>query len=140
MLRRLGSRHTPKRAPRADSTAATFTFLDIGADRAASWRRCSGSTHGRAENRGAPVGARICVASVMGRLRERRESMGLGALDVAERARCPVEVVLRAELGAAVPIGLHLQEALARAYGLGRREYVDLALEAAEEFVRDTTR
>ena len=65
-------------------------------------------------------------------LRSVREELGLNAVQLAERADVPVEVVLRAEFGEAVPRGDDIRERLAAAYGLEVRSYLDLALDAAE--------
>ena len=50
----------------------------------------------------------------------------------AERAAVPVEVVLRAEFGEALPPGDDVRARLAAAYDLELRTYLDLALDAAE--------
>ena len=68
-------------------------------------------------------------------LRSVREEMRLTAADLAERADCPVEVVLRAEFGMSVPVGDELRVRLAGAYELDPREYLSLALDAAERSV-----
>lgn len=65
-------------------------------------------------------------------LRARREAMSLTALEVAMLARCPVEVVLRAEFGMHVPHDRHLLARLASAYRIGVDAYLRLALDAAE--------
>jgi hypothetical protein len=64
-------------------------------------------------------------------LRALREAMGATALDLAGEARCPVEVLLRAEFGLSLPIG-DARRRLAAAYRLAVEDYVRLALEAAE--------
>lgn len=58
--------------------------------------------------------------------------MGLNAVQLAERARVPVEVVLRAEFGESLPPGDDIRVRLAAAYGIELRAYLDLALDAAE--------
>ncbi|MHC4550000.1 MAG: hypothetical protein ACYTEZ_14605 [Planctomycetota bacterium] len=65
-------------------------------------------------------------------LRALRESLGLTAPELADRAECPVEVVLRAEFGMAVPVGEGLRVRLAAAYRLAPTEYLRLALDEAE--------
>jgi hypothetical protein len=67
-----------------------------------------------------------------GTLRARREALGLNAIEVARRAGCPVEVVLRAEFGLCVPVGEALRRRLALCYDLGPMEYVRMALDAAD--------
>lgn len=57
--------------------------------------------------------------------------MGATALDLAEEAGCPVEVLLRAEFGVSVPRAEHRRR-LAAAYRLHLDDYVRLALEEAE--------
>jgi len=64
-------------------------------------------------------------------LRGLRESMGMNPFDLADEARCPVEVLLRAEFGIALPRG-DLRGRLAAAYRLPVSDYVRLALDAAE--------
>jgi transcriptional regulator with XRE-family HTH domain len=68
-------------------------------------------------------------------LRGRRKRLGLTALQLADRAACPVEVVLRAEFGMAVPVDRGLRMRLAAAYGLEPMDYLRLALDAAERSV-----
>ena len=70
-------------------------------------------------------------------LRERREALGLNAIEIARKAGCAVEVVLRAESGSCVPVDDALRCRLASCYGLGPKEYVRLALDAAEDAVRE---
>jgi len=65
-------------------------------------------------------------------LRTRREALGLTALEVAARAGCPVEVVLRAEFGTHLPHDRRLLARLAGAYGVSGEAYLRLALDAAE--------
>ena len=65
-------------------------------------------------------------------LRAQREATGLTALDIAARADCPVEVVLRSEFGISVPVDRGLRGRLAVAYGLSADAYLRLALDAAE--------
>jgi hypothetical protein len=57
--------------------------------------------------------------------------MGATALDLAERAACPVETLLRAEFGLSLPRG-DQRRRLAAAYHLAVDDYVRLALEEAE--------
>jgi hypothetical protein len=57
--------------------------------------------------------------------------MGATALDLAAEAACPVEVLLRAEFGLALP-PLDLRRRLAAAYRLALGDYVRLALDEAE--------
>jgi transcriptional regulator with XRE-family HTH domain len=64
-------------------------------------------------------------------LRIVREAMGLTPLDLAARVGCPVEVVLRAEFGLALPRE-EVRARLAAAYRLALEDYVRLALEEAE--------
>lgn len=64
-------------------------------------------------------------------LRARREAMGATPFEFATRAGCPVETLLRAEFGLALPAE-RLRPRLAAAYCLGVTEYVRLALDAAE--------
>jgi transcriptional regulator with XRE-family HTH domain len=64
-------------------------------------------------------------------LRHIREAMGLSPFDLAREARCPVEILLRAEFGIAVPHG-EVRRRLASAYRLPPAEYLRLALDAAE--------
>lgn len=68
-------------------------------------------------------------------LRGRRKRLGLTALQVADRAACPVEVVLRAEFGMAVPLDRGTRVRLAAAYQLQPMDYLRLALDAAERAV-----
>lgn len=64
-------------------------------------------------------------------LRGLRETMGMTPFDLAEEAQCPVEVLLRAEFGIALPRE-ELRRRLAAAYRLPLSDYVRLALDAAE--------
>ena len=68
-------------------------------------------------------------------LRGRRKRLGLTALQLADRAACPVEVVLRAEFGMAVPADRGIRARLAEAYGIEPMDYLRLALDAAERSV-----
>lgn len=68
-------------------------------------------------------------------LRGRRKRLGLTALQVADRAACPVETLLRAEFGMAVPVDRGIRARLAAAYGLEPMDYLRLALDAAERSV-----
>ena len=69
-------------------------------------------------------------------LRDIREAMGLTATQLADVADCPVEVLLRAEFGVTLPVGEAVRGRLAHAYRLNRREYLRLALDAAEHATR----
>ena len=64
-------------------------------------------------------------------LRSLREGLGLNAVELAEIAAVPVEVVLRAEFGESLPPGDDVRSRLAEAYGIEPRAYIDLALDAA---------
>ncbi len=66
-------------------------------------------------------------------LRALREATGFTALEVAARAGCPVEIVLRAEFGVSVPLDRGLRGRLAAAYGVSVDAYLRLALDAAEQ-------
>jgi hypothetical protein len=68
-------------------------------------------------------------------LRARREAIGFTALEIAARADCPVEVVLRAEFGIEVPREGGLRGRLAAAYCMSAETYVRLALAAAERAI-----
>lgn len=68
-------------------------------------------------------------------LRGRRKRLGLTALELADRAACPVEIVLRAEFGMAVPVDRGVRARLAAAYQLKPVDYLRLALDAAERAV-----
>ena len=57
--------------------------------------------------------------------------MGVTPFDLAREAQCPVEVLLRAEFGIAVPRD-DVRRRLAAAYRLPPAEYLRLALEEAE--------
>jgi len=64
-------------------------------------------------------------------LRALREAMGATALELADEAACPVEILLRAEFGLSLPHG-DARQRLAEAYRLAVEDYVRLALEEAE--------
>jgi len=64
-------------------------------------------------------------------LRALREAMGVTALELADEASCPVEILLRAEFGLSLPPGEHRRR-LAAAYRLPIDEYTRLALDEAE--------
>ncbi|MCK6458261.1 MAG: helix-turn-helix domain-containing protein [Planctomycetes bacterium] len=64
-------------------------------------------------------------------LRALRESMGATALELADRAGCPVEILLRAEFGLSLPAGAE-RHRLAAAYRVPVEDYVRLALDEAE--------
>jgi len=68
-------------------------------------------------------------------LRALREAMGATPFELAAQAGCGVEVVLRAEFGVALPHE-SFRPRLARAYRLPLKEYVRLALDAAERAAR----
>lgn len=57
--------------------------------------------------------------------------MGLTPFDLAREARCPVEVLLRAEFGIALPQE-DVRRRLAAAYRLAAGDYLRLALDEAE--------
>lgn len=65
-------------------------------------------------------------------LQGRRVALGLTALEMAGRAGCAVEVVLRAEFGMHVPHDRGVLARLAAAYCLAADKYLRLALDAAE--------
>jgi len=67
-------------------------------------------------------------------LRERREAMGLNALEFADAARCPVEVLVRLEMGEQLPREQY-RPGLAEAYGLSVEDFLRLALDIAERRV-----
>jgi transcriptional regulator with XRE-family HTH domain len=67
----------------------------------------------------------------MARLSAVREALGLTAFEMAARADCTVEALLRAEFGIALP-AREYRLRLAAAYGLGLDEYTRLALDEAE--------
>jgi transcriptional regulator with XRE-family HTH domain len=73
------------------------------------------------------------------RLRSRREELGVTALQMAQAIGCSVQTVLNAEFGVELPKGEDLRDRLARAYQLTPREYIELALDAAEAFSRSET-
>jgi hypothetical protein len=64
-------------------------------------------------------------------LRALREALGATALQLADEAACPVEILLRAEFGLSLPKG-EQRARLAAAYHLAVEDYVRLALEEAE--------
>lgn len=68
-------------------------------------------------------------------LRGQRKRLRLTALQVADRAACPVEIVLRAEFGMAVPVDRGIRARLAAAYEIEPLDYLRLALDAAERSV-----
>ena len=68
-------------------------------------------------------------------LRGWRKRLGLTALQLADRAACPVEILLRAEFGMAVPVDRGIRARLAAAYELDPMDYLRLALDAAERSV-----
>jgi transcriptional regulator with XRE-family HTH domain len=67
----------------------------------------------------------------LGSLRARREKLGLTALELAAEAACPVEVLLRAEFGLAVPRAAERRR-LAKAYRLPLDAYLRLVFDEAE--------
>jgi len=69
-----------------------------------------------------------------GSLRSLREALGLQAPELADRADCPVEVVLRAEFGICVPTDQSMRVRIAQAYQLSTGEYLRLAFDAAARF------
>ena len=70
-------------------------------------------------------------------LRARREALNLTATQMAAKAGCPVETVLKAEFGVQVPHERRLIARLAGAYGMSGETYARLALDAAERSVSD---
>jgi hypothetical protein len=64
-------------------------------------------------------------------LRALREAIGATALELADKAACPVEILLRAEFGLSLPHGDDRRR-LAAAYRLQVDDYLRLALEEAE--------
>ena len=65
-------------------------------------------------------------------LQARREALGLNALQFAERAGCPVDTVVRVELGLRVPHAEDERTRLAAAYRLPPADFLRLALDAAD--------
>jgi len=72
-------------------------------------------------------------------LRERRESLGLSLLEMAQAAGCCAEIVLHAEFGMDLPRDLPLRNRLAAAYRVSRTSYDRMVVQAARTF-RDRTR
>ncbi len=72
-------------------------------------------------------------------LRERRESLGLSLLEMAQAAGCCAEIVLHAEFGMDLPRDLPLRNRLATAYRVSRTSYDRMVVQAARAF-RDRTR
>jgi transcriptional regulator with XRE-family HTH domain len=73
----------------------------------------------------------------MYRLRSLREELGMTALQMAQAIGCSVQTVLNAEFGVELPKGEELRVRLAGAYRLSPRQYIELALDAAEGFARN---
>ena len=69
-------------------------------------------------------------------LRTRRESLGLSQLQLANRARCPVEVVIHTEFGLPSDFGDEIQNRLATAYRLAPRRFDRLVRHALARFAR----
>ena len=65
-------------------------------------------------------------------LRQCRKVQGLTLDHVAVRARCSVEVVRDLEAGVRIAPDEELRTRLAHAYGLSLREFMSLALDAAD--------
>ena len=61
-----------------------------------------------------------------------REQLGLSALELARRADCPVETVVRAEMGLSLPTADPERQRLAKGYGIPLDEFLRLALDAAD--------
>ena len=55
-------------------------------------------------------------------------------MELADRVGCPVGMVVRAEMGLQLPKSALDRERLAAAYGLRLKEFVRLALDAADAF------
>ncbi len=69
-------------------------------------------------------------------LRTRRESLGLSQLQLANRARCPVEVVIHTEFGIAAEFSDEVENRLATAYRLAPRRFHRLVRHALARFAR----
>ena len=69
-------------------------------------------------------------------LRSRREALGLSALQLANQARCPVELVVHTEFGIAGGVGENLRHRLARAYRLAPERFNRLARHAEARLTR----
>ncbi len=67
------------------------------------------------------------------RLRALREASGLNAIEWALRVGCPVGTVVRAEMGLQVPRKPGERARLAEAYGISLREFLRMALDAADD-------
>ena len=70
------------------------------------------------------------------RLRALREASGLNAIEWAMRVGCPVGTVVRAEMGLQVPRKSGDRARMAAAYGLSIREFLRMALDAADDHER----
>ena len=83
-------------------------------------------------------GRKINVNSGAGcrRLRALREASGLNAIEWALRVGCPVGTVVRAEMGLQVPRKPGERARLAEAYGISLREFLRMALDAADDHER----
>ena len=69
-------------------------------------------------------------------LRSRREAMGMTALQLANRARCPVEAVIHTEFGFPGWFEKELRNRLAEAYGLRPERYNRLVRHAEVRLAR----
>ncbi|MGH7818941.1 MAG: helix-turn-helix domain-containing protein [Candidatus Binatia bacterium] len=69
-------------------------------------------------------------------LRDLRERLGLTVLQMADRAGCAVDVIVRIEMGIRIPTEESERENLALAYGLPAKEFLNLALQAADGWER----
>ena len=72
----------------------------------------------------------------MRHLRALREASGLNAIEWATRVGCSVGTVVRAEMGLQVPRRPDVRERLAAAYGISIRQFLRMALDAAEDHER----
>lgn len=66
-------------------------------------------------------------------LRRLREATGMNAIEWATRVGCSVGTVVRAEMGLQIPDRPRDRARLAEAYGVTVREFVRLALDAADD-------
>ena len=69
-------------------------------------------------------------------LRSRREALGLSQLQLANRAHCPIEVVIHTEFGLPDEFGERVRERLAMAYRLAPRRFNRLVRHAVARFAR----
>ena len=105
--------------------AAPGVFSDAPAESGARWRSD-------------PPGEAAIVkqGARPGQLRALREAHGLNALEWATRVGCSVGTVVRAEMGLQVPRRPADRARMAAAYGLSIRDFVRMALDAAEQHER----